>query len=132
CCIFEGMMSVFRDGVILQNDADEEIAVDLTSSDSFNSAAAEFDGDIRFTYCTEFIVSREKSPRKDPEELRRYLETIGDCVVVVSDNDIIKTHVHTEEPNKALEAALRYGQLLTVKIDNMKEQHRKAKAAEEA
>lgn len=132
CCIFEGMMSVFRDGVILQNDADEEIAVDLTSSDSFNSAAAEFDEDIRFTYCTEFIVSREKSPRKDPEELRRYLETIGDCVVVVSDNDIIKTHVHTEEPNKALEAALRYGQLLTVKIDNMKEQHRKAKAAEEA
>ncbi|MCH4239297.1 MAG: DAK2 domain-containing protein [Oscillospiraceae bacterium] len=132
CCIFEGMMSVFRDGVILQNDSNEEIVADLTSEDSFASAAAEFDTDIHFTYCTEFIVSREKEPAKDPEELRRYLQTIGDCVVVVADDDIIKTHVHTEAPNCALEAALTYGQLLTVKIDNMKEQHRRAKEANDA
>lgn len=59
-------------------------------------------------------------------DLRLFLETIGDCVVVVDDEEIIKTHVHTENPGNALQAALQYGQLLTVKIENMKEQHRKA------
>ncbi len=131
CCIFEGMMSVLRDNVIIQSES-EEVAADLNSEDSFRSAAAEFDQDIRFTYCTEFIVSREKNARKDPEELRNFLQTIGDCVVVVADEDIIKTHVHTEEPDRVLEAALAYGQLLTVKIENMKEQHRKAKEANDA
>lgn len=131
CCIFEGMMSVLRDNVIIQSES-EEVAADLNSEDSFRSAAAEFDQDIRFTYCTEFIVSREKNARKDPEELRNFLQTIGDCVVVVADEDIIKTHVHTEEPDRVLEAALVYGQLLTVKIENMKEQHRKAKEANDA
>lgn len=57
-------------------------------------------------------------------ELRAYLEGIGDCVVVVEDDDIIKTHVHTENPGLALETALKYGQLLTVKVENMREQHR--------
>ena len=131
CCIFEGMMSVLRDNVIIQSES-EEVAADLNSEDSFRSAAAEFDQDIRFTYCTEFIVSREKNARKDPEELRNFLQTIGDCVVVVADEDIIKTHVHTEEPDRVLEAALAYGQLLTVKIENMKEQRRKAKEANDA
>ncbi|WOC31981.1 MULTISPECIES: DAK2 domain-containing protein [Caproicibacterium] len=131
CCIFDGMMSVLRDGVVLPA-AEETVTEDLSSNDAFRSAAAEFDQDIRFTYCTEFIASREKDPHKDPEELRRYLQTIGDCVVVVADDDIVKTHVHTEQPYLALEAALTYGQLLTVKIENMKEQHRKAKEANDA
>lgn len=132
CCILEGMMSVFRDGVILQDDVEEDAPADIRNDDFFRNAAAEFDQDIRFTYCTEFIVGRDPACRKDPEDLRGYLQKIGDCVVVVSDDDIIKTHVHTEAPNKALEAALNYGQLLTVKIENMKEQHRKAKQAHEA
>ena len=131
CCIFDGMMSVLRDGVVLPA-AEETVTEDLSSNDAFRSAAAEFDQDIRFTYCTEFIASREKDPHKDPEDLRRYLQTIGDCVVVVADDDIVKTHVHTEQPYLALEAALTYGQLLTVKIENMKEQHRKAKEANDA
>ena len=132
CCIFEGMMSVFRDGVILENEVDANVAADLTKDDSFRSAAAEFDADIRFTYCTEFIAGREKDPNRDPEELRQFLQTIGDCVVVVADDDIIKTHVHTEQPYRVLEAAMNYGQLLTVKIENMKEQHRKAQEANTA
>ncbi|MCH3972622.1 MAG: DAK2 domain-containing protein [Oscillospiraceae bacterium] len=132
CCILEGMMSVFRDGVIVQNEVESSVAADLNQDDAFRSAAAEFDADVRYTYCTEFIVSREKDPEKDPEVLRSYLQTIGDCVVVVADDDIIKTHVHTEQPNRALEAALTYGQLLTVKVENMKEQHRKAQEANAA
>ncbi|QKO30416.1 DAK2 domain-containing protein [Caproicibacterium lactatifermentans] len=132
CCILEGMRRVFHDGVIIENEVEENVSADLTQDDAFRSAAAEFDADIRFTYCTEFIVSRTQEPTKDPELLRSYLQTIGDCVVVVSDDDIIKTHVHTEQPNRALEAALTYGQLLTVKIENMKEQHRKAQEADAA
>ena len=88
--------------------------------------------EINFTYCTEFIVGRDPEIQKDPLELRLFLETIGDCVVVVDDEEIIKTHVHTENPGDALQAALQYGQLLTVKIENMKEQHRKAAEANEA
>ncbi len=77
--------------------------------------------DITFTYCTEFIVRRDNN--RKPELLRTYLENIGDCVVVVDDEEIIKTHVHTNEPGKALTKALAYGALLTVKVENMREQH---------
>ncbi|MGW8113903.1 DAK2 domain-containing protein [Caproicibacterium sp. NSD3] len=134
CYIFEGMMSVFRDGVIIENDGDEDeknSAASL-SDDFFRNAAAEFDQEIHYTYCTEFIVGRNLEVQKDPEELRTFLETMGDCVVVVSDDEIIKVHVHTEDPGNALEAALVFGQLLTVKVDNMKEQHRKAQVTEAA
>lgn len=124
CLIFEGMLSVFKDGAIIENNSIEDFETEEV--DSFRSAAAEFDADINFTYCTEFIVGREKEIEKSPCELRSYLETIGDCVVVVDDDDIIKVHVHTEEPGNALQSALEYGQLLTVKVENMKEQHKAA------
>ncbi len=77
--------------------------------------------EIRFTYCTEFIVKR--SGTKNSDMLRSYLETIGDSLVIVDDDGIIKTHVHTNAPGKALTKALSYGSLLTVKIENMREQH---------
>ena len=86
--------------------------------------------DITFTYCTEFIVRRENN--RKPQLLRTYLETIGDCVVVVDDEEIIKTHVHTNEPGKALTKALSYGALLTVKVENMREQHSSIGTEEEA
>ena len=127
CYIFEGMLSVFRDGTVIEEETDSTKTKDTTiNSDFFRNAAAEFDTDIRFTYCTEFIIGRSPECKKDPQELRAFLETIGDCVLVVDDDEIIKVHVHTENPGNALEAALVFGQLLTVKIDNMKEQHRKA------
>ncbi|MGN0518772.1 MAG: DAK2 domain-containing protein [Acutalibacteraceae bacterium] len=130
CVIFEGMLSVLKDGIVIE-DASEESASD-TSEDAFRSAAAEFDSDIRFTYCTEFIIGRSAEAVKTPLDLRAYLETIGDCVVVVDDDEIIKVHVHTEQPGNALQAALEHGQLLTVKVENMKEQHRKAAESNEA
>ena len=131
CHIFDGMMSVFKDHKIIVNEAPADVS-NLSADEFFRNAAAEFDQEIHFTYCTEFIVGRDPDCEKDPQELRQYLEGIGDCVVVVDDEEIIKVHVHTEEPGNALQAALVFGQLLTVKIENMKEQHRKAAEANEA
>ena len=85
--------------------------------------------EINFDYCTEFICARENP--KDPDDLRQFLPTIGDCVVVVEDDEIIKVHVHTNDPHLALGEALKYGQLITVKVENMVQQHRQ-KVAEEA
>ncbi len=124
CLIFEGMLSFFRDGIMIEKEA--ESGSNISSDEFFRNAAAEFDQEIHFTYCTEFIVGRNPDCTKDPAELRTFLETMGDCVLVVDDEEIIKVHVHTEDPGNALEAGLAFGQLLTVKIENMKEQHRKA------
>lgn len=132
CLIFEGMRSVFRGGVILESGQSQEERADDTA-EFFRNVAAEYDGEINYTYCTEFIIGRtlpspdhEEEQPPEPVELRRFLETMGDCVVVVDDEDIIKVHVHTESPGDALQAALPHGQLLTVKVENMREQHRQA------
>ena len=123
--IFEGMLSVLRDGVVVEYE--EESYEKENDDDWFRSAAAEFDQGINFTYCTEFIVGRNPEVETDPNELRLYLETIGDSIVMVADDEIIKVHVHTEQPGNAMQHGLEYGQLLTVKVENMKEQHKKAK-----
>ncbi len=77
--------------------------------------------DITFTYCTEFIISREND--LDPEALRNFLDGIGDSLVLVDDEEIIKVHVHTNDPGKALHEAMDYGSFVTVKIENMRLQH---------
>ena len=100
--------------MIQMEKSDEEKAEE--TAEFFRNAAAEFDQEINFTYCTEFIVGRDPEVTRDPMELRAYLETIGDCVVVVDDEEIIKVHVHTENPGNALQEALTFGQLLTVKV----------------
>ena len=130
CTIFEGMLSVFRDGEIIE--FKKAAAGESEEEDYFRSAAAQFDDDITYTYCTEFIVGRDSDILTEADELRTFLQSIGDCVVVVDDEEIIKVHVHTENPGNALQAGLEYGQLLTVKVENMKEQHRKAAEAEKA
>ncbi len=124
CSIFEGMLATIKDGEVIEYQEETEPAPTV---DTFESAAAEFDDDIEFTYCTEFIVGRDPEIETDPEELRDYLKGIGDCVVVVNDEEIIKVHVHTETPGNALTKGLEFGQLLTVKVENMKEQHKNAK-----
>ncbi|MBQ5765163.1 MAG: DAK2 domain-containing protein [Clostridia bacterium] len=126
--IFEGMLSVFENGKIIQISGETEAAIDNGEGDAARNAAAEFEGEITFTYCTEFIVNRkEDKADSDAADLRAYLETIGDCVVVVDDEDIIKTHVHTDHPGNALEKALTFGQLVNLKIENMRDQHERAK-----
>ena len=87
--------------------------------------AAEFDNfdteDITFAYCTEFIIQREND--NDPEKLRAFLASLGDSLVLVDDEEIIKVHVHTNDPGKALHEAIDYGSFVTVKIENMRLQH---------
>ena len=79
------------------------------------------DEDITFTYCTEFIINREND--LDPEKLREFLSSLGDSLVLVDDDEIIKVHVHTNDPGKALHEAMDYGSFVTVKIENMRLQH---------
>ena len=79
------------------------------------------DSEITFTYCTEFIISREND--MDPEKLRDFLSSLGDSLVLVDDEEIIKVHVHTNDPGKALHEAMDYGSFVTVKIENMRLQH---------
>lgn len=130
--IFEGIQSVFENNAIVQPIDSEK--KEETQSDKSTVAAA--DEEIKFGYCSEFLIEKEKSAKeKDPLKLRAYLESIGDCVVVVDDNDIIKVHVHSNCPGDVIQSALKYGQLINIKIDNMRYQHRNAeegKIADEA
>ena len=120
--ILEGMLSVIRDGRMIDL---AEPAAKAPAAPTAAPSASPFDlveGDIKFFYCTEFLVEKKKDA-KDALALRAYLETIGDCVVVVDDDSIIKVHVHTNHPGKALEEALNFGTLMNMKIENMKEQY---------
>lgn len=82
------------------------------------------EADIKFGYCTEFIVNLEKPyNEKTEQEFKGYLESIGDSLVVVSDDDIVKVHVHTNDPGLAIQKALNLGSLSRMKIDNMREEH---------
>ena len=130
CLIFEGMMSVFRDGTIIENELEQKTSSAKIFDSEFNNVISEFDEEINFTYCTELLVERNTSISTDPQELRSYLETIGDCAVVVNDDEIIKVHVHTEDPGLVLQEALKYGELIKVKVENMKEQNKNIKKQE--
>ncbi len=127
--IFEGFHSVFANNVIIQPLEGEE---NTDGAKAEKSTVANASDDIEFGYCSEFLIEKSgESKEKDPLKLRAYLESIGDCVVVVDDNDIIKVHVHSNEPGNVIQAALKYGQLINIKIDNMRYQHRNAGAAPE-
>lgn len=130
--IFEGMLRVLETGEMVQPQEETTAVGDSIRPD--RNAAGEYIGEITFTYCTEFIILRpklENSQREaeNPEPLRRYLETIGDCVVVVDDETVIKCHVHTDAPGNALQKALEFGQLTNMKIENMREQYEKQRAS---
>ncbi len=119
--IFGAMLAVFEGGPVARPEAQAAAAAPEAPKPR-RSAVAEASGDIKNTYCTEFIV--EKAPNaEDALKLRAYLESIGDSVVVVDDETIIKVHVHTNHPGDALESGLKFGSLTKMKIENMKEQH---------
>ena len=124
--ILEGMYSVLKNGVMIEAKSSANTNEEPEEEESRN-AAGEFEGDINFPYCTEFIVNRDENCHKEPSELRAYLESIGDCVVVVDDEEIIKVHVHTDHPGNAIEKALTFGPLVKLKIENMCDQHERAK-----
>ena len=122
--VFEGLESVWRNGVIVQPlDGSGVTPVSMPSK----STVANASDDIKFGYCSEFLIEKNDSAKeKDPLKLRAYLESIGDCVVVVDDSSIIKVHVHSNEPGNVIQAGLKYGQLINIKIDNMRYQHANA------
>ena len=121
--ILEGMLSVLKDGKMIESSESKTVSPAATQ----RNAAGELEADITYTYCTEFIVKRGTDTEKEPKVLRAYLETIGDCVVVVDDDEIIKVHVHTDHPGNAIEKGLSFGQLINMKIENMRDQHERAK-----
>ena len=89
-----------------------------------NKANAEDTADIKFGYCTEFIILTEKEFTEDDErEFKKFLSSIGDSIVCVADDDVVKIHVHTNDPGLAIQKALTYGQRSKMKIDNMREEH---------
>jgi len=114
--ILEGMLAALRGEEL------PEIPDEPAKAEPEPSAFEKFDtADIKFAYCTEFIV--ERTNKKNPGKLRAFLEGLGDSLVLVEDDEIIKVHVHTNHPGMALEEALTYGTLMTTKIENMKNQH---------
>ena len=94
------------------------------STSGITKSGAQAEADIKFGYCTEFIIMLEKEYNEKTElDFKAFLESIGDSIVVVSDDDIVKVHVHTNDPGLAIQRALTYGSLTKMKIDNMREEH---------
>ena len=114
---------VALEAILASLQGNDVIVPEGASSDVKESADfSDFDTeDITFTYCTEFIIQREND--LDPEKLRDFLSSLGDSLVLVDDEEIIKVHVHTNDPGKALHEAMDYGSFVTVKIENMRLQH---------
>ncbi len=121
----EGLMTFIRGAL----DALKGKATDFTVNTGTatrvvnGSVGASEEEDIRFGYCTEFIIMLERGEDVVESQLKEYLQKIGDCVVVVADYDIVKVHVHTNDPGLAIQKALTYGSLTSMKIDNMREEH---------
>ena len=114
--VMEAMLSSLRgEDIVVPEGFASEDAKEQADFGDFNTE------DITFTYCTEFIIQREND--KDPEALRAFLDSLGDSLVLVDDEEIIKVHVHTNDPGKALHEAIDYGSFVTVKIENMRLQH---------
>lgn len=104
-----------QDVVVPEDGAENGATKEAANFSDFNTE------DITFTYCTEFIIGREN--KNDPEKLRAFLNSLGDSLVLVDDDEIIKVHVHTNDPGKALHEAIEYGHFITVKVENMRLQH---------
>ena len=123
CVILEGMFSALKGAPVMPADG---AGLPKTAA-SFSEFSNE---EILFGYCTEFIVKRPRSDKKDPARLRAFLETCGDSLVFVEDDAIIKVHVHTDNPGRVLAQALAHGELTSVKVENMREQHTEMVAGE--
>ena len=124
--ILSGMQQVISGGGMIRSEEETK-----PSAPAAVAAAGAAQEDIKFAYCTEFIVNK-KPGAKDATALRAFLETIGDCVVVGDDDDIIKVHVHSNHPGKAIEEGIKFGELTKMKIENMREQHHNIIKADEA
>ncbi len=124
----EGLVTILEGAydALLGKEIDYDLVTASAPTESRVSAAGSdiSTGDIKFGYCTEFIIMLNKSfGAKDETEFKKYLESIGDSIVCVADEDIVKIHVHTNDPGLAIQKGLTYGELSRMKIDNMREEH---------
>ena len=123
----EGLLTILEGAYDALLGKDVNYQVEPTSSPRTNAVVNSevvADADIKFGYCTEFIIMLEKDfGNRDEREFKAYLESIGDSIVCVADEDIVKIHVHTNDPGLAIQKALTYGSLTRMKIDNMREEH---------
>ncbi len=132
---FEGFKAYLlgEDLPIIVNENTPSNAVNSSDKQEFVSLDNDYEN-ITYYYCTEFLIThlKKSATTTDIDKYRDYLTSIGDCVLVIGDLDIIKTHVHTNHPDQALKAALKLGELDNLKIENMMEQHRKIMGEQEA
>ncbi len=122
----QGLMQVIKGAFDCLMGKDVDVSVESVSQSSARTGAdmVKIDADIKFGYCTEFIINLERHyDARTEHEWKSYLESIGDSIVVVSDDDMVKVHVHTNDPGLAIQKALTYGSLSSMKIDNMREEH---------
>ena len=121
----QGLLEVIKGGydAFLGKEIDYS-SIKPSTSVTMNKVNAEDTADIKFGYCTEFIILTEKEfTEEDEHEFKKFLSSIGDSIVCVADDDVVKIHVHTNDPGLAIQKALTYGQLSKMKIDNMREEH---------
>ena len=121
----QGLLEVIKGGydAFLGKEIDYS-SIKPSTSVTVNKVNAEDTADIKFGYCTEFIILTEKEfTEEDEHEFKKFLSKIGDSIVCVADDDVVKIHVHTNAPGLAIQKALSYGQLSKMKIDNMREEH---------
>ena len=121
----QGLMEVMRGAYdAFQGKEIDYSAIEASAGTKMVKPSEQAETEIKFGYCTEFIIMLEKEfTAKDETEFKAYLESIGDSIVCVADDDIVKIHVHTNDPGLAIQRALTYGQLSRMKIDNMREEH---------
>lgn len=121
----QGLLEVMRGAYdAFQGKEIDYSAIEASTGTKMVKPSEQAETEIKFGYCTEFIIMLEKEfTAKDETEFKAYLESIGDSIVCVADDDIVKIHVHTNDPGLAIQRALTYGQLSRMKIDNMREEH---------
>ena len=121
----QGLLEVMRGAYdAFQGKEIDYSAIEASAGTKMVKPSEQAETEIKFGYCTEFIIMLEKEfTAKDETEFKAYLESIGDSIVCVADDDIVKIHVHTNDPGLAIQKVLTYGQLSRMKIDNMREEH---------
>lgn len=121
----QGLLEVFRGAVdgFLGKEVDYS-QFEKSAAPSVTKISPQAEADIKFGYCTEFIIMLDKElPEEEEHSFKEFLMSIGDSIVLVADDEIVKVHVHTNHPGQAIERALTYGSLSRMKIDNMREEH---------
>ncbi len=119
----EGLMTFIRGALDALHGRTADFTITVCGTSTVVKASTAGEADIKFGYCTEYIIMLERNHNAVEAQLKEYLQKIGDCVVVVADDDIVKVHVHTNDPGLAIQKALTYGSLTSMKIDNMREEH---------